>query len=99
MKIIEILRIIANNKKPPMEIEYDGTKWKYVENEKDYSSEERNEWLFDECIITEILNDYVGILSNYVCFRSSEDSPYILTIEDIKTINRLNKMMDEFDKE
>lgn len=72
MKIIDILNTIARGETPPKKIMYKGTIWEYKENEKDYSSVEWNEWLFDVYLITEILNDYIEILETTITYTPNE---------------------------
>lgn len=105
MKIIDILNKIANGEQPPKKIAYNGTEWEYIEQEKDYSSKERNEWLFDECIITEILNDYVEILEPTIKQDKKIEKLNILNLYDcddyqlirsnfLGTWNKINEIID-----
>lgn len=61
MKIIDILNKIANGEEPPKKIVYENCIYEYVDREEDYW-DKNNIGLFDEYVISNILNDEVEIL-------------------------------------
>jgi len=63
MKIIDILNMIARGEEPPKKILYKEQEYEYDESEKDYYYCDFSIYkLFDDRLITRILNDEVEIL-------------------------------------
>lgn len=85
--IYDLLGMIKDNK-APKKIWYKGFTFEYVEDEKDYSNKEINEWLFDSCVITSILNDFVEILETTITITPKED--FFNNLE--KTLNQGKKI-------
>ena len=68
-KIIDILNKIANGETPPKKIVYDGFVYIYDESQKDYKHIGLNDWLLDDYVITDILNDEVIILETTITYK------------------------------
>ena len=84
IRIIELLEMIANGQKPPKKIMYDNKLWEYDVQDKDYWTNhyDGTEWLFDECVITAILNDEVEILETTITYK--QDNIQHKKIEPLK---------------
>lgn len=65
IKIIDILNKIANGEEPPKKIVYKDDIYVYNENAGDYENGQ-DEYLFDEYVLTDILNDEVEILETTI---------------------------------
>lgn len=71
--IYELLGMIKDNK-VPKKIIYRKKLWKYDIQDKDYwtNSYDGTEWLFDEYIITDILNEEATILETTITYKQDK---------------------------
>lgn len=86
IKIIDILNKIANGEKPPKKIIYDSKLWEYDNQKEDYFTNYYDvaEWLFDEYVLLDILNDGVEILQMTIHNLETKKNNII---EKLKEIN------------
>jgi hypothetical protein len=69
-RIIDILNKIANGEKPPKKIIFREQEYEYDIGERDYYyCNGAIYWLFDEYVITDILNDEVEILETTITYK------------------------------
>lgn len=73
MRIIDLLSKIANGEEPPKKILFKNQVYIYCEDAKDYYYFDEG-WLFDNYVITDILNDEVGILE--ITVKYNQDNYY-----------------------
>ena len=74
IKVIDILNKIANNEEPPKKIMYKEQEYEYDENEKDYYYCDFSIYkLFDDRLITKILNDEVEILQITITYNQDKE--------------------------
>ena len=94
MKIIDILNKIARGEEPPKKIIFKSEEYEYVK--KDYYNFDEG-WLFDEYVITEILNDEVEILQITIHNEKKIEKLDVkgtFTKNQKKIANKINEIID-----
>lgn len=112
IRIIELLEMIANGQKAPKKIMYDNKLWEYDVQDKDYWTNhyDGTEWLFDEYVIPEILNDEVIILETTITYKSDKIEKIDVAWQNVfdeqaqqdfvkMTLNKINEIIDVINKE
>lgn len=96
-KIIDILNKIANGEEPPKKIVYDGFVYTYNNSRNDYETyidKFEREYLFDEYIVFDILNEPVEILETTITYKPDK-------IEKLKfdmSINFIDQFTDKINE-
>lgn len=102
--IIDILNKIARGEEPPKKIIYDSKLWEYDNQNKDYFTNhyDGTEWLFDEYVIQDILNDEVEILETTITYKPDkiEKLKFDMSINFIDQFtDKINEIIDKFNGE
>ncbi len=71
--IIDILKDISEGKTPPKKILFKGSIFEYANLQQDYYSQDAKEWLFDEYVLLDILNDEVEILETTITYKQESN--------------------------
>ena len=106
MKIIDILNTIARGEEPPKKIIYKEQEYEYDENEKDYYYCDFSIYkLFDDRLITKILNDEVEILEITIHNLETKKNNMIEKIDKdvghsvVQIIDKINEIIDKVNNE